>query len=75
MLNSPAYCEFLKRHSAQVMPTLFAAMYRGVHGRAHWSRGVLTALMNSLKVLSEIDPVVFEDCSLRFKVYYCLFDS
>ena len=50
---------------AETIPYVFPALYKT--SKSHWNRAINTLVFNALKILSEVDANVFEQCSARYE--------
>jgi len=48
-----------------ILPIMFASLYK--NSKTHWNRTIHGLVYNALRVLMEMDPVLFDECATKFK--------
>ncbi|XP_059670018.1 serine/threonine protein phosphatase 2A 57 kDa regulatory subunit B' theta isoform-like [Cornus florida] len=55
----------IKQNRKVILPIIFPALER--NARNHWNQAVQSLTLNVRKIFSDIDPELFEECSLKFQ--------
>ncbi|KAJ4827331.1 hypothetical protein Tsubulata_003282 [Turnera subulata] len=55
----------IKQSRHVILPIIFPALER--NARNHWNQAVQSLTLNVRKIFSDIDPELFEECSLKFQ--------
>lgn len=63
--NNEYLMSLVSDNSDVVLPIMFPALYK--FSKAHWNRAIHTLIYNALKVLSDINPALFDECSSKYK--------
>lgn len=64
-LNNDKLFEYLGDHAASLVPILFPVLYR--HSKHHWNHTVHSLIFQSLKMLSDVSPALFDECTVKYK--------
>ena len=65
-LNNEYLMSLITENNTVIVPILFPSLYRS--SKTHWNRSIHSLIFNALKVLSEINTPLFDECSAKFKV-------
>jgi len=63
--NNEYLMSLVSDNSEVVLPIMFPSLYR--NSKSHWNRAIHSLIYNALKVLSEINQALFDECSSKFK--------
>eukprot|EP00050_Salpingoeca_kvevrii_P003373 m.223266 g.223266 ORF g.223266 m.223266 type:complete len:560 (+) comp10822_c3_seq1:1940-3619(+) len=63
--NNDYVLSFISENSSVVIPIMFPTLYK--HSKSHWNRTIHTLIYSALKVLSEINPTLFDQCSTNYR--------
>ncbi|XP_042501907.1 serine/threonine protein phosphatase 2A 57 kDa regulatory subunit B' theta isoform-like isoform X1 [Macadamia integrifolia] len=55
----------IKQNCQVILPIIFPALDR--NARSHWNQAVQSLTLNVRKIFSDLDPEVFEKCSVKFQ--------
>lgn len=55
----------IKQNRKVILPIIFPALERNARG--HWNPAVQSLTLNVRKIFSDLDPELFEECSLKFQ--------
>ncbi|KAK9453604.1 phosphatase 2A regulatory B subunit-domain-containing protein [Dipodascopsis uninucleata] len=47
-----------------IMPIMFSALYKNSHG--HWNRTIHTMVYNAMKMFTELNPTLFQECLVLY---------
>ena len=52
--------------SHSIVPLLFPALYR--HSKHHWNKAIHSLVFQALKIISDLNPPLYDDCLAKYKV-------
>lgn len=63
--NNERFLALLKDYAENAVPLMFPVLFK--QSKAHWSKSILALISNALKMLWELSPAGFEQCSQHYK--------
>lgn len=63
--NNEYLMSLVSDNSEAVLPVMFPSLYK--NSKAHWNRAIHSLIYNALKVLSEINQALYDECSAKYK--------
>lgn len=63
--NNEYLMSLVSDNSEVVLPIMFPSLYK--NSKAHWNRAIHSLIYNALKVLSEINQALYDECSAKYK--------
>lgn len=63
-LNNEYLMSLIQENSRVIMPIMFPALFRS--SKAHWNDSIHALIFNALKVFSEMNRQLFDECSAKF---------
>lgn len=64
--NNEYFVSLIGEAPGETIPLIFPCLYKA--SKSHWNRAINTLIFNALRVLSEIDAAVFDQCSAKYEV-------
>lgn len=55
----------VNENASKLIPLIFPALYR--NGKMHWNRSIHTLVFHALKILSDMNQQIFDECSSRYR--------
>lgn len=55
----------VNENAAEIIPTVFPSLYK--NSKSHWNRSIHGLIFTALKVMSEMNSSIFDDCSAQYK--------
>ncbi|KHJ36469.1 putative serine threonine-protein phosphatase 2a [Erysiphe necator] len=62
--NNEYFCNLISDNVEVILPIMFAPLYENSKG--HWNRTIHGMVYNAMKLFMEINPQLFDDCSLYY---------
>lgn len=62
--NNEYFCNLVSDNVEVILPIMFAPLYENSKG--HWNRTIHGMVYNAMKLFMEINPQLFDDCSLYY---------
>ncbi|GFP84959.1 serine/threonine protein phosphatase 2a 59 kDa regulatory subunit b' eta isoform [Phtheirospermum japonicum] len=63
--NNDHIGNLIKQNRKVILPIIFSALER--NSRNHWNQAVQSLTLNVRKIFSDVDPELFDECSLEFQ--------
>ena len=63
--NNDYLMSLVNDNAAELVPIVFPALYK--NSKSHWNRSIHGLIYNALKVLSEMNSTLFDECSSKYK--------
>ncbi|OZJ04310.1 hypothetical protein BZG36_03166 [Bifiguratus adelaidae] len=64
--NNDYIAELMEQNSDVILPIVFPHLYK--HSKSHWNSNVHQLIFNALKLFMDVNPVLFDECTLQYKV-------
>lgn len=64
-LNNEYLMTLIQENCTVIIPIMFPALYKS--SKAHWNRSIHSLVFTALKVFSDINMSLFDECSARYK--------
>ena len=63
--NNKRFLALLHQHIDVLMPIIFPPLF--TRSRNHWNRTILSLVYNTLRVLMDMSPVLYDQCTQQYK--------
>ena len=63
--NNEYLMSLVNENATAIIPIVFPSLYK--NSRGHWNRSIHGLIYNALKVLSEMNATLFDECSSKYK--------
>lgn len=63
--NNEYLMSLVSENASVIVPTMFPSLYK--NSKSHWNRSIHSLIYNALKVLSEMNSSLFDECSSKYK--------
>lgn len=64
--NNDFIVSLVNENVATILPIVFPWLFR--NSKTHWNKTIHSLIYNALKILMEMNPLLFEECTNRFKI-------
>ncbi|AOW04747.1 phosphatase 2A regulatory B subunit-domain-containing protein [Yarrowia lipolytica] len=63
--NNEYFCTLMSENITEILPVIFPALYE--NSRGHWNRTIHSMVYNTMKMIMEANPQLFDQCTMVYQ--------